>query len=134
MRLTLLSVGALFALSIGCNKSPEGGTPGTKSSFKIDLPTPTKDIKQDNTETYEGKIDRGAEFKEDVKLEVNKIDKIDVKLEPDTVKAGSDGKFKITVHPAKDAALAEHTITVTGKPTKGDQTTGTFKVKVIENK
>jgi len=137
MRVALLSFATLLAFTVGCNKSPEGGAPGTNSSFKIDLPaTPVpKDIKQDNQETFDGKIDRGSEFKKDVKLEVSKLDKIEVKLNKDTIKANEDGKFSITVKPAKDAPLAEHTITVTAKPDGGGEaTSGTFKIKVTENK
>jgi uncharacterized membrane protein len=134
MRLQTLSVVAL-ALVVGCNKSPEGGTPNTKSSFKISLPVMTKDIKQGDTLTQEGSLDRGSDFKKDVKLTVTKPDKIEVKLSKDVVKASEDAKFTITVTPAKDAPLGEHSIKVTGTPEGGgDATSGEFKVKVIEHK
>ena len=136
MRAWLLSAAALVAF-VGCNKSPEGGTPNTKSSFKLSLPTstPMKDIKQGDTATLDASIDRGSEFKKDVKLSVAKPDKIEVKLNKDMVKASEDTKFTITVAPAKDAALGEHTIKITGTPDGGGEpTSGEFKVKVIENK
>jgi len=130
----LLIPAALVAFCVGCNQSPEGGTPNTKSSFKLSLPPITKDIKQGDTATLEASIDRGSEFKHDVKLSVTKPDKVDVKLSKDTVKASEETKFTITVTPAKDAALGEHTIKVTGTPDSGEATTGEFKIKVIENK
>lgn len=134
MRAWIIPAVAAFAL-VGCNPSPEGGTKNTKSTFKIMLPTLTKDIKQGDTLTQEASIDRGSEFKADVKLSVAKPDKIDVKLSTDTVKASDDKKFNITVSPAKDAPLGEHTIKVTGTPSGGgDPTTGEYKVKVVENK
>jgi uncharacterized membrane protein len=136
MRLLTLSLAALVGFVMGCNKSPEGGTPNTKSSFKLSLPpAPSKDIKQGDTATLDASIDRGSDFKKDVKLTATAPDKIAVKLSKDTVKASEDTKFTISVTPAKDAPLGEHVIKVTGTPDGGgDATTGEFKVKVIENK
>ena len=135
MRVWLLPVAALFAFGTGCNKSPEGGTPNSPSNFTFSLPVGTKDVKQGTAETYEASIERGAEFKKDVKLSVNKLDKVEVKLSKDVIKASEDGKFTITVTADKEAALAEHPIQVTGTPEGGGAaTTGEFKVKVKENK
>jgi hypothetical protein len=137
MRLWILPFAALIAFTFGCNKSPEGGTPHTKSSFKLSLPTSTlpKDIKQGDTTTFDASVDRGSEFKKDVKLTVVKPDKIDVKLGKDTIKGSEDTKFTISVSPAKDAPLGEHAIKVTGTPEGGgDPTTGEFKIKVTEHK
>jgi hypothetical protein len=136
MRLWILPFAALIGFTFGCNPSPEGGTPHTKSSFKLQLPpAPSKDIKQGDTATLDASVDRGSEFKKDVKLTVTKPDKIDVKLSKDTVKASEDTKFTISVSPAKDAPLGEHAIKVTGTPEGGGEaTTGEFKVKVLEHK
>jgi uncharacterized membrane protein len=136
MRIWTLSLAALVGFTLGCNKSPEGGTPNSKSSFKLSLPmAPWKDIKQGDTATLDASIDRGSDFKKDVKLTVTKPDKIEVKLSKDTVKASEDTKFTISVTPAKDAPLGEHVIKVTGTPDGGGEaTTGEFKVKVVENK
>jgi hypothetical protein len=138
MRLLILPLAALIGFTFGCtNTSPEGGTPRTKSSFKLDLPrsVPVKDIKQGDTTTFDASIDRGSEFKQNVKLTVTKPDKIDVKLSKDTIKGSEDTKFTISVSPAKDAPLGEQTIKVTGTPEGGGEaTTGEFKIKVIEHK
>jgi len=134
-KLLLLIPAAMIGFLTGCNQSPEGGTPNTSSTFKLDLPATTKDIKQGNSESYDGSLSRGSDFKKDVKLTVTKPEKVDVKLNKDTLKASEDGKFNITITPAKDAPLGEHTIKVTGTPEGGGTaTTGEFKVKVIENK
>ncbi len=141
MRVWYTAAAALVAFGLGCNKSPEGGTPGTNASFKLSLPggtssTLAKDVKQGNSESYDASIDRGSDFKKDVKLTVaSKPEKIDVKLNKDSIKAGEgDTKFTITVTPAKDAAIGEHEIKITGTPADGQPTSGTFKVKVLENK
>jgi len=134
-KLQLLVPVALIGFLVGCNKSPEGGTPNTASNFKLSLPTMTKDIKQGNSESYDGSADRGSDFKKDVRLTVVHPDKVDVKLNKDVLKASEDGKFTLTVTPAKDAPLGEHVIKVTGTPEGGGAaTTGEFKIKVIENK
>jgi hypothetical protein len=132
MRLWILPFAALIGFTVGCNKSPEGGTAGTAASFKLSLPATTKDVKQGTSETYEGSIDRGSEFKKDVKLKVDAPDKVEVKLTKDTIKASeTDTKFSITVTPAKDAPAAEHTIKITGTPDGGGSATvGEFKIKV----
>ena len=132
MRLWILPIAALIGFTVGCNKSPEGGTPGTASNFKISLPAATvKDIRQGTSESYDGSIDRGSDFKKDVKLKVDAPDKIEVKLNKDTIKASDgDTKFTLTVTPAKDAPVGEHAIKVTGTPDGGAATIGEFKVKV----
>jgi uncharacterized membrane protein len=138
MRLSLLCAMLLVAGLVGCNHSPEGGTPGTHSNFTLSLPTSTpvpKDIKQGDSHTFDAHVNRGSEFKKDIKLTVTKPEKIDVKLTKDVIKASEDTKFTITVSPAKDAALGEHSINVTGTPEGGGETsTGEFKVKVIQPK
>jgi uncharacterized membrane protein len=133
--LLLLIPAALIGFLTGCNESPEGGVPNTSSNFKVDLPAVTKDIKQGTAESYDASINRGSEFKKDVKLTVTKPDKIDVKLNKDMLKASEDGKFTMTITAAKDAPLGEHVIRVTGTPEGGGAaTTGEFKIKVTENK
>ncbi len=135
MRVWYITATALLAFGVGCNKSPEGGTPGTNASFKLSLPT-SKDIKQGDTESFDASIDRGSELKKDVDLKAEAPAKLDVKLNKSSIKAGDgDTKFSITVTPAKDAPLGDHEIKVTGTPAGGGAaTTGSFKVKVTENK
>lgn len=132
MRAWIIPAAALFAFGIGCSKSsPEGGAPGTPNSFKIKVPATAKDIKQGTAETVELSIDRGSEFKKDVKLSVSKVDKLDIKLSKDTIKASEDTKFSIVVTVDGEAALAEHVIKVTGTPDGGGAPTSEdFKVKV----
>jgi hypothetical protein len=135
MRLTILPLAALTAFAFGCNKTPEGGTPGSPANFKLSLPTSdlafAKPIKQGTSEIFDASVDRGSEFKKDVKIKVDGPDKLKVKVDKDTVKAADgDTKFKITVEADKDTPVGEHTIKVTGTPDGGSATSGEFKVKV----
>ncbi|AWM38745.1 hypothetical protein GobsT_30590 [Gemmata obscuriglobus] len=136
MRLTYLATAALVAFAFGCNKSPEGGTPNTNASFKLSLPT-AKDVKQGNTESYDASVERGSDFKKDVKLSVEgKPEKLTVKLSKDAIKAGDgDTKFTITVTPDKDAPIGKHDVKIVGTPDGGGTPTSqTFSVTVTENK
>lgn len=134
MRLWMAPLAALIVLQVGCNKSPEGGAPGTANSFKIKAPDLATTIKQDNKETVKLSIDRGSDFKKDVKLTVKTPDKLKAELSKDTIKAGDTTDFTITVSPAKDAPLGDHKVTVTGTPDGGGSATSVdFTVKVDKN-
>lgn len=138
MRRWILPFAAFAAFAVGCNKSPEGGT-GTGSGkpagsgYKISLPTNTAtlhSIKQGTSESFDGSLDRSSDFKHDVKLKVEAPEKIEAKLNKDTIKASDgDTKFTITVTPAKDAPIGDHEIKVTGT-SDGNPTAGSFKIKV----
>jgi hypothetical protein len=137
MRTWYITSAALLAFVVGCNMSSEGGAPGTHATFKLSLPVSImKDVKQGNTQSFDATMERGSEFKHDVKLSVaNNPEKIDVKLSKEMIKAtDGDTKFTITVSPAKDASVGEHEIKITGTPDSGQPTTGSFKIKVVENK
>lgn len=136
MRVWHIAAVAVVAFGLGCNKSPEGGTPGTNATFKLSLPT-SKDVKQGATEIFDASVERGSDFKKDVKLSVaGKPDKVTVKLSKDAIKAGDgDTKFTITVSPDKDAPIGDHEITISGAPDGGGTPTSQkFTVKVTENK
>ena len=130
-----LSLAAVAALMlIGCNKSPEGGTPGTTSSFKIHGPDLSTTIKQDNRETVKLSIDRGKDFKKDVKLSVTAPDKIKAELNKDVVKADEPTDFTLTITAAKDAPLGDNVLKVTGTPDGGGTATSVdVKIKVEKN-
>jgi hypothetical protein len=134
-KLLLLIPAAMISFLVGCNMSQDGGVPSTANSFKLITPAITKDIKQGTAETTEASIDRGSDFKQDVHLTVTKPDKVDVKLNKETIKASEDGKFTMTVTAEKGAPLGEQTVKITAKPEGGGAATvGEFKIKVTENK
>ena len=125
-----LCLTAIAALSFaGCNHSPEGGTPGTHSSFDISAPSMTTTIKQDNKETLKLTLDRGSDFKKTVKLSVSQPDKIKAELNKETIAPSDPKEFTVTVTVAKDAPLGDQTIKVTGTPEGGGSPTSVeFKV------
>jgi uncharacterized membrane protein len=136
MRITLSLAALAVALVTGCNKSPEGGSPGTRDSFTITGPTLTTNIKQGNKETVKLSLNRGSDFKKDVKLSVTNVpDKVTAKLNKDTIKASEGTDFALDIEVGKDAALGEHTIKVTGTSEGGGTPAPVdVKIKVEENK
>jgi hypothetical protein len=136
MRSWILPI-ALVGFVVGCNKSPEGGSAGTKDSFTITAPTVPTTIKQDNKESEKLTLNRGSDFKKDVKLSVAPVDKLKLELSKDVIKASeaSPAEFTVTVTPAKDAPVADYKVKVTGTPEGGGTPTSVeFTVKVAENK
>jgi hypothetical protein len=134
MRLWILPIAALVGFAVGCDKkSPQGGQPGTDNSFKVGVPSIKKDIKQGTTETYEGSITRGKDFKKDVKLkaEASPDSKLKVTLKKDEIKSSdTDLNFSIIVEAAKDSPAGTHAITITGTPSEGSPTSEKFEIKV----
>lgn len=124
----------LLGCGFGCNKSPEGGTPNSSSSFTIKAPATSTSIKQDAREPVKLTLDRSKDFHKDVKLKAESTDsKIKVELDKDMIKASdaSPADFHVTVTPAKDAPVGDHKVKVTGTPEGGGAaTTVEFTVKV----
>lgn len=132
---TFLSLSAIAALALaGCNHSPEGGTPGTSSSFSISAPTMSTTIKQDNKESVKLTLNRGSDFKKSVTLGVTAPEKIKADLSKSTVSPSDASDVMLNVSVAKDAPLGDQTIRVTGTPEGGGAaTTVEVKIKVEKN-
>jgi hypothetical protein len=121
MRPWLLTGVVIASFALGCNKSNEGGTPQSHSSFTITAPPVPTSVKQDNRESVKLSLDRGKDFHKDVKLKAESPDsKIKVELNKDTIKASDSATdFNGTITPAKDAPVGDHKIKVTGTPDGG---------------
>jgi uncharacterized membrane protein len=132
---------ALAAL-VGCNQSPPGGSPpsagGQRStSFKLKGPDLATTVKQGDTQEVKLTVDRGKDFKEDVKLRIAVPDDakgLTVDPADPVVKAGDKENLTIKVHAAKDATIGEHTLHITGVPEAGLATPVDVKVSVKESK
>ena len=112
-------------------QSSEGGTPGTKANFKIEGPLTSETIKQGNQDTIKLSLNRGSDFKKDVKISVDAPAKIKADLSKSMVKASEETDFTMTVAVDKEAAIGDHVIKVTGTPEGGGAATHLdVKVKV----
>jgi len=134
VRLAIAITVSAALLTTGCNKSPEGGTPGTDSKFTFTLPSdkiPTT-VKQGQKETVKITLNPGKDFKQTVKLKVDVPDKSNIKTElsKDTVAPTDPKEVSLTLDIGKDVPTGEHEIKVTATPDSGGGTTNQFKIKV----
>jgi uncharacterized membrane protein len=131
---TYISFTAIAALAFaGCNHSPEGGTPGTSSSFTIAAPSLATTIKQDNKESVKLTLNRGTDFKKSVKLTVSAPDKIKADLSKDSIAPSDSNEVTLNIAVAKDAPLGKQVIRVTGTPDGGTATNVEVEIKVEKN-
>lgn len=124
----------LFTLlsATGCNStnvSEQGGIATVDQEFSISVPTPNT-IKQGADATVTVVLNRGAYFKRDVLLQV-KTDGLNITPASILVKASDKPEVKFQVSAARDAAIGEYRVSVTGTPEAGKPTDTVFIVKVI---
>jgi hypothetical protein len=93
-------------------------------------PTMSTHIKQGASDIVTIAIKRGKNFDEDVALSFSSVpDHVTLDPKAPTIKKG-DENVKVTVKVGDEAALKDHEIKVTGKPTKGPEAANTFKITV----
>ncbi|HZT80227.1 MAG TPA: hypothetical protein VFA26_08395 [Gemmataceae bacterium] len=137
--LAFTAVAALVAFA-GCNNTPPGGPGATnknngvgtpENSFKLSLPETSTAVKQGEKQTAKIGISRGKNFDQDVTLSFDNLPQgVTITPAHPVLKAG-EKDVTLSVEAARDAALGDFTINVTGKPAReGAATTGSFKVTV----
>jgi uncharacterized membrane protein len=129
MKRTLVVGLIAMAALMGCKKSEPGGGAGN-DTFKVVLPAMTTDVKQGEVQTARVSVERGAGFKQGVKLEVKAPTGLQVDPESTMVKPGDKGDVQLKITAAKDAPLGEHKIMVKGTPDRGEPAELEFKVTV----
>lgn len=128
-----LSIGSLIVLAplIGCNEGTSGGPGATNppsqtdrlgqedGTFSLDTPMMATKLAQGESTKVLVEIDRGDNFSEDVSLEIGQMPP-GVTLEAQTPRiARGEKEATFVLKAAKDAALGDFTVSVTGHPTKG---------------
>ena len=133
---TIVLTLVLAAVS-GCTEKPkggpEGGSVGKGEGFTIDVPNFDTKIKQGETQSVTLSLDRGASFKQDVTLEINLAGGKGITFEPAklVVKASDKPDVQLQVSAAKDAAISEYRVSVTGTPETGEPASMEFNLKVV---
>ena len=124
---------AAFALApLACNKSPEGGTPGTDDSFKLSGGTLPNAIKQGDTESVKVSVDRSKNFHKSIRLEAKSPDKIHATIDRNLVKDGESSDVNVKIHPADDAAPGDYKVMVNATTDNGSPTSLELTVKVMK--
>jgi uncharacterized membrane protein len=127
-------VAAAVLVSAGCNNSSTGGNAGTSDSFKLKAPAMATNLKQGDRETVTVTLDRGTDFKQNVKLEATAPKGLKVDLANSTVNKADKADVAVTVEADKTAPIGEHVVKITGTPETGAATSVDFKIKVEEKK
>ena len=122
----------LVCAAFGCTRSQPGGGPDKASQFTINGPATSTSIKRGETNTVALTVNRGSDFKQDVKLKVEAPAGVLVEPSSLVVKSGEKGDVNIKVAVATDATPGEHVIHVTGTPDTGKVTTLDLKLSVPE--
>ena len=129
MKMALLAALIATVALVGCNKSEEGGRPGT-DSFKLSVPVLSTAVKQGEVQTAKMTVDRSEGFKQGIKLDVKAPSGLHVDLSNTTVKPGDKGDVQLEIKADKDAPLGDQKIVVKGTPDKGESTEIEFTVTV----
>lgn len=120
------------AAVLGCqSSSPRGGGMARDEGFKVVVPSSTTEIKQGEVQTVAVSLQRGEFFKRDVKLEIKPTKGISVDPTNALVKASDKPDVQLRITAAKNAALGEYRVYVTGAPATGEPTSVEFTVKVV---
>ena len=129
---TVLAVSAALAVTSGiaCNKSSEGGAPGTTNTFTVSPPTLPVSVKQGDKQTVTLTLNRGTGFQQTVNVTAQEPKGIKVTFDKSTVKAADSKEVAMSVSADKDTPLGDAVIKVTAKPEAGAETTFDVKVTV----
>ena len=131
MKKALLLVAGLIAMVslAGCDKSATGGGAGDQT-FKLVVPSTNTTVKQGEAQLVNVSVERGAGFKQSVKLDMKAPAGLEVEPAGIIVKAGDKDAVQLTVRAAKDVALGEQKIMVKATPDQGGAVELEFKITV----
>ena len=130
--ITIVMTLALAAVC-GCqsSSSPRGGSVSKGEGLKLAVPNFDTDIKQSEVRAVAVSLQRGAYFKQDVKLQIQASKGISVDPTNVLVKASESPDIQLRIATTKDTALGGYRVTVTGTPNTGKPTSTAFTVKVV---
>ena len=130
--ITIVMTLALAAVC-GCqsSSSPRGGSVSKGEGFKVAVPTFDADIKQGEVRAVTVSLQRGAYFKQDVKLQIQASKGISVDPTNVLVKASESPDIQLRIATTKDTALGAYRVSVNATPETGRPTATAFTVKVV---
>jgi uncharacterized membrane protein len=129
--IAIVSVAALMAAA-GCSSNDSlGAAAGSDESYLISTPGLEPEVHQGDIQTVTVSLDRGDYFKQDVQLQFRSTSGISVQPTNILVKASASPDVQIQVAAAKDAALGENRVNVTGTAANGEPVSIDFNVKVV---
>ncbi|MFA5865533.1 MAG: hypothetical protein WC975_12710 [Phycisphaerae bacterium] len=131
MKSRIMIVAALtLMVTLGC-QSPRGGGMSGGEGFKISTPPFGTMIKQGETQSVTVSLQRGENFKRDVKLEIRPSVGISVEPTSAWIKGSDKPEMQLQITAAKDANIGEYRVYIKGTPETGESTSVEFDVKVV---
>jgi uncharacterized membrane protein len=122
----------VLATVSGCESSSQSGGSASKGEgFKVAVPTFSTEVKQGEVQIVTVSLERGEYFKQDVKLQITASKGISVDPTSVIIKASDKPGVQLRIAVAKDAAIGEYKVSVTGTPKTGASTSTEFNVKVV---
>lgn len=122
---------ALGAIS-GCQtSSPRGGGMTKDAGFKIVVPTRDTTVQQGDVRAVTVSLQRGAYFKQDVRLQIEASEGISVGPTNILVKASESPEIQVQIATTTNTALGSYIVSVMGTPKTGEPTSTAFTVKVV---
>jgi len=129
--LTAATVGLFALATAACNKSPEGGAPGTNQTFTITTGPGDTNIKPGEEKTVVLTVRRDNNFTQPVTLKADsQSPKVHARIDKTRMES-ADKEVTLTVHADADAPKGHHVIKVTGTPAQGQPTSLDVKVEVV---
>ena len=122
-RILTVTALAVFALApAACDRSPEGGTPGTEQTFRLTAAPGATHLKPGEEKLVTVTVRRDDKFTEPVSLKVDSPNKgLTASTEKGTAEAG-DKEVLVRVKADKDATPGDYPVKVTGTPKTGKPT------------
>ena len=131
---TAITIVLMLALAAmyGCQTSSlRGGGMTEDVGFKIVVPTGDTDVKQGDVRNVTISLQRGENFKQGVKLEIQVSEGISVFPTEVPVKASEIADIQLRIATTRDTALGAYLVSVKGTPKTGEPTSIAFTVKVV---
>ena len=110
-------------------ESSQGGTAPVDEEFSITVPS-SDTLKQGEEKTITFTLNRGADFKRDVQLEIQ-ADGISIIPRTVLVRASDKPDVQIRIKAYTSTALGEYRVSVKGTPSIGKSTSAVFTVEVV---
>ncbi len=134
MRLFATSLSAwVIIAAAGCGTSSErGGGTESHNSFTLQGPAMAMSIKQGQMETVNLTVNRGREFKQNVRLTAEAPPGVAADLSNTAIAPNDKGEISVKINIARTTPVGEHTIRIVGQPETGNTTSLNLKIRVQE--
>ena len=109
----------LCFMGVGCNRSEEGGKPGTAESFRLRGPFAPVELKQGDRASVSVRLSRGSSFRGRVALEARSSSGLVSAVSKPAIEPLDPNEFFVTITATPTAPLTDNLVTVFATPDTG---------------